>query len=357
MLWLIPVFLLIETIGVICIHIPRPRTTSKKSIICVVLFATFSVITFCVLHLLFYTANTFEKILWIIYLLFNVALSLTFFFISIHRSNNEWNNPEQQPYRNQEAIDLIRNINNAQGTSTVQNNHISNEPCPPSEFLNHWAHYVHYSDEQEKRFRKATYILESRLHNVDHIAGIGYCTSSSKREEYSINYYRCSCPDFQWRNLPCKHMYALALKTGGISGNFDFSGVSADVQNKIKCIESKDRHELHKLITQRKPTQRFIVRKNPSIINLIDVGLLTEHEGSEIIIDKNYTKQELLNLIKCNNLKSKPKSSMLKMEIIRHIIQNEPKFAYKLYKGFYYVSFSPEITNNLENIKRLLMKY
>jgi len=41
----------------------------------------------------------------------------------------------------------------------------------------------------------------------------------SERNAYKTTLTRCSCPDFQKRKLPCKHMYFLALKTGAIDGN------------------------------------------------------------------------------------------------------------------------------------------
>lgn len=41
----------------------------------------------------------------------------------------------------------------------------------------------------------------------------------SGQKAYKTTLTKCTCPDFQERKLPCKHMYYLAIRTGAIDEN------------------------------------------------------------------------------------------------------------------------------------------
>ena len=43
--------------------------------------------------------------------------------------------------------------------------------------------------------------------------------TGSEMNPYKTTLTRCTCPDFKKRNLPCKHMYFLALQTEAIYNN------------------------------------------------------------------------------------------------------------------------------------------
>lgn len=50
--------------------------------------------------------------------------------------------------------------------------------------------------------------------SIDKKNFIGYYVGSDGKTRYRTTLLRCSCPDFQKRNAPCKHMYNLAWSCG-----------------------------------------------------------------------------------------------------------------------------------------------
>ena len=54
---------------------------------------------------------------------------------------------------------------------------------------------------------------------VDLDAKYAVIVGASDQKPYKTTLTRCTCPDFQKRKLPCKHMYYLALQTGAIDEN------------------------------------------------------------------------------------------------------------------------------------------
>lgn len=78
-----------------------------------------------------------------------------------------------------------------------------------------WDESVHHKKGQYTRFHKAlcdevTVVNRQYPATVQGSTGALYCTSLST----------CSCPDFEKRGLPCKHIYRLALDRGIISKTF-----------------------------------------------------------------------------------------------------------------------------------------
>lgn len=80
----------------------------------------------------------------------------------------------------------------------------------PNELWNHW-NFCFQSPEQQQRLQRAkdpkyTPIFIDRNRCTAKIRG--------KSSTYDVSLESCSCPDFQRRNLPCKHMYRLAIELG-----------------------------------------------------------------------------------------------------------------------------------------------
>lgn len=73
-----------------------------------------------------------------------------------------------------------------------------------------WDTSIHLADGQLQRFGRAFYGSFPIKHGRRGAAKI----TGSKGDIYAVSLDRCSCPDFQGRGLPCKHMYALALSMG-----------------------------------------------------------------------------------------------------------------------------------------------
>lgn len=79
-----------------------------------------------------------------------------------------------------------------------------------------WDISIHLADGQLQRFGRAAYgsfPIKQGWRGVSKITG-------SKGNLYTVTLDRCSCPDFQRRGLPCKHIYALALSMGYTADDF-----------------------------------------------------------------------------------------------------------------------------------------
>lgn len=65
-------------------------------------------------------------------------------------------------------------------------------------------------DESRDRLRA---VLSKSMH-ISHPFNITAGIVSSSGNSYRTSLYECSCPDFQYRHKPCKHMQRLAIETG-----------------------------------------------------------------------------------------------------------------------------------------------
>ena len=74
-----------------------------------------------------------------------------------------------------------------------------------------WDGSIHRADGQLERIKRAAYHNNGlSLTQYSPRTGFGIVRGSSG-ESYLVNCHRCSCPDFRERQLPCKHMYFLAM--------------------------------------------------------------------------------------------------------------------------------------------------
>lgn len=65
-----------------------------------------------------------------------------------------------------------------------------------------WNINLHRQEEQTQRIDSS---FEVKFTNIDTANGMGVTAAG-----YDVSLDRCTCPDFTYRKLPCKHIYALA---------------------------------------------------------------------------------------------------------------------------------------------------
>lgn len=225
----------------------------------------------------------------------------------------------------------------------------------PEEFLETWPPNIHCTEEQEIRYKRSEYIWANNLFDVKRTAGTALCHSSTHYSEiYKVSYFSCTCRDFNYRYLPCKHMYALARATRAMPATFDFSGVPEEIKNRISCLEEKGLRQFVKILKEHKPFERFILKKTPSVMQLLDNCLLTDMGDSYLILEDQYTKNDLIAEIYQSNIAYRPKKSETKQEIISHLMANEREFASKLYGKYVYSTYSSLVR---ENYKSIYKKY
>lgn len=82
----------------------------------------------------------------------------------------------------------------------------------PNKLWNHW-NFCFQSPEQQQRLQRAISPEYTPI-SID----CNNCTAKirGKSSTYTVSLESCSCSDFQRRNLPCKHMYRLAIELGVI---------------------------------------------------------------------------------------------------------------------------------------------
>lgn len=257
--------------------------------------------------------------------------------------------------------DLFLNISNslkklvADGEEIQQQKEIQiqeNIKSYGEKFINGYGEKFHCSNEQYTRFQRslsATTIgkvvsvnrkkITMKIRSVRDSNNI-YCTSLSN----------CDCEDFKRRNLPCKHMYKLACELCIIDENWDLSGLSSNLKELLDSLSATAIHTFIRLMDSYRYAAKFEVSKR-TVSPLVKCGLLVEDNFYPLILDKKYNKDELLAFLSPSSLcavSSKDKKS----QIIRYIIDNEPKLLKALCDKFYTVSFSDTVNDNFDYIYR-----
>lgn len=97
---------------------------------------------------------------------------------------------------------------------------IESDQCPCGHSFGSWNEKVHRGAAQSDRFEKAVHEPIALL-DFDVDRGLAKISGSSGTE-YSTDLDWCSCPDFDKRSKPCKHIYFLALQMGYSSDDFYF---------------------------------------------------------------------------------------------------------------------------------------
>ena len=95
---------------------------------------------------------------------------------------------------------------------------IRSRRCPVGHSFGEWNEKVHRGAAQSDRFEKASHeCLGLISYDVD--TGTAE-VSGSTGTKYTTTLDYCSCPDFEKRSKPCKHIYVLALQMGYTSEDF-----------------------------------------------------------------------------------------------------------------------------------------
>lgn len=120
--------------------------------------------------------------------------------MDIIKAYNEYSLERQQDERRNKIIEELR----SQG-------------CPEDK-IPAMADWIKWKDvdghSQDMRIKRALDYKELTVVSINAPARRGVFASSSGNDRYYTTLSDCSCPDFQKRHLPCKHMYYLADKCG-----------------------------------------------------------------------------------------------------------------------------------------------
>lgn len=109
--------------------------------------------------------------------------------------------------------------------------------------------------------------LRSILNNNMHIAPPFDITAqivSNSGKTYDTTLFGCSCPDFQFRHSPCKHMFRLALESG-LLFNFSTAPIKNDIASQMQLYD-----ELQTKISKMRSEEKRFEQKRKSFLKLID---------------------------------------------------------------------------------------
>lgn len=219
-------------------------------------------------------------------------------------------------------------------------------------FINGYGENFHCSNKQYDRFQRALSPDSiGRIVSVDRKKlSMRICSSRNSDNIYNVTLTHCDCEDFKKRNSPCKHMYKFALQLGIIDEHWDLSGLSPALKEELDSLPQTALRTLTRLMYYNRNTDKFQANKKAAS-PLVKRGFLIEYNVYELLLDQNYTKEEILAFASSSSscpVRAKDK----KADIIRYIIGNEPKLLKALCDKCYTVSFSDTLTNNFDCIYR-----
>ncbi len=219
-------------------------------------------------------------------------------------------------------------------------------------FLTGYGEKFHCSNEQYIRFQRSL-----SPENIGKVVSVNkkkitmrICSSRNSNNIYTTSLLNCDCEDFKRRNLPCKHMYKLAYELNVIDENWDLSGLSSELKDLLDSLSPTAIRTLIHLMDNYRNTYKFQVSKRTAS-PLVKSGFLIEDNSYELLLDKNYNKDELLAFLSSSpscTVSTKDKKS----QIIRYIIDNEPRLLKALCHKCYTVSFSDIVDDNFDYIYR-----
>lgn len=221
-------------------------------------------------------------------------------------------------------------------------------------FVNGYGEGFHCSDEQSTRFQRAcSDVTIGKVVSVDKKKLRAKIKSSYKPDTiYSVSLAECTCPDFQQRKLPCKHMYKLALELGIVTKEWDLSGIPDEIKELFSSLSLKDQVKYLRLINNYRYSAYFDVRKQEVSVDLLECGFLEDCTSKTANIDKYCSKNDIIAALTTTHSPyvSSITSKTKKSEMINWIAENDEKLLNKLGSKHYTVCFSATLSPYLDRI-------
>lgn len=213
-----------------------------------------------------------------------------------------------------------------------------------------WGIELHNYPYQIKRQERATDSIYTPL-SLDGDTGKAYFRG--KERDYFTTLLSCECPDFQRRNMPCKHMYRLAYELDVYM--LDDVEVNPNINNLLRISDVTP--IVNKLSTARKDLFSDILEypmhsKKTEIKNLLDLELVQICSDKKILLD-HYTKDELFSLLP-DELDIKIPKSIKKGDLVNLINDSIPSVVTNLEKLYVVVEPHDNIKHLVPMIRNLL---
>ena len=134
--------------------------------------------------------------------------------------------------------------------------------------------------DQAKRYKSALGV-ECTPISIDKDSGSGVFPSSSSGRSYRTTLDECTCPDFAMRNMPCKHIYRLAMELGVIDGDYSsYLHGGYHWRDAVDLIERYPDHVQQEFLDELRRTKKapggYRRKDNPDLELLIHDGIVEE---------------------------------------------------------------------------------
>lgn len=215
-------------------------------------------------------------------------------------------------------------------------------------FFTKWKLEFQCDFDQRKRLERAKAETIYRLFEINPNNGTAFCYSSTydlTGEIYEVTYKHCTCPDFKKRFRPCKHIYALNLSLGIIDQNEDLYGIPLEMRQKLDSLPSNIAKYFLNLLKKNTNRAVFLMKRSPTSKPLFELELVKEYSTS-YLLDKLFSRNDLVAKIYENKLNYQPSSKTTKDEIITYLVVNEPSFVKKIVKKDVAVTLGDGIIND-----------
>lgn len=191
-----------------------------------------------------------------------------------------------------------------------------------------WGKEVHETEFAEKRIKSAKSAKMTPI-KIDTTDLYGYFQGSHGRYETFLD--SCPCGDFRRYNLPCKHIYRLAIELGLMNESVETNNNAiptprkekATLDEEIDIVEtlSKSAQRLLARIAEGITTESPIVfeKKCVEIEELIKSGLVVDTGEKKLIFEK---REKIIELLEAENISYKKSDSV---KTLKQICENNIK--------------------------------
>lgn len=229
--------------------------------------------------------------------------------------------------------------------------------------------------EQRLRFLRAKKYTPTEINREKKLAR--YRSQHEFDKTYITSLVGCSCPDFNNRNRPCKHMYALAFEFDVMSKDAPLFNLPADIEETIANLDVSQVHShynLHKIIEMALELKEYddiqteggvyrVMHIHTDVMSmnrlrpLLNAGILilapkTDFDFCDFVAE-HFTVEQFKASAKniCPVIKF---PSLRKRELIEYICSNNPDIAKAIDKLYSHVAIDYRYLDNGDLIKDYL---
>ena len=217
--------------------------------------------------------------------------------------------------------------------------------------FDNWLQDINTDAEQKKRYEKAQKVDLTPL-SIDKEAGLAYF-SGSRKKPYETTLNECTCKDFALRQLPCKHMYRLALELGYLDGDFkgDKNYINKNMINDYIFTFSPEAQEFLFGLCHPSGDTECIANKSSYVQELVDKNFCTTRYVTKEDIT-SYPLRSIKRFIYSLKFDNAPSLHANTKNVYAWLDDNEDEFFKLINKEYYLVRLSDGVAKLKNTIYR-----